>query len=160
MPVQILDELGPLAETELAAAEQTLRVQLPPDYRNFLLKHNGGRPKPDRFNIDWRPEQKAAAVGPWSMLSWFFSVHAGRSCNLLRSNTVSFAGRLPADTLAIGEDPGGDLLLIRTAGPQRGALLFWVMEMEAQDGETPTEDNVGFVADSFDDFLANRLYAG
>lgn len=151
---------GPLSMQALAAAEQALAVSLPDDYRAFLLQHNGGQPEPDRFAIAWRPGQREAMVGPASMVSWLFAVYDGRSENLLRMNQITFKGRLPPGTLAIGRDPGSNLLLLRTSGPQRGELLYWLMETEArtEDGETPTEDNVGFVADSFDDFLHNRLH--
>ncbi len=161
MGTQIIDDLGPLDEAALSAAEQALGVQLPDEYRGFMLAHNGGRPEPDGFDISWRPEQaSAAAAGRRALLSWFFSIYEQREENLLVANQVDFRGRLPAGTLAIGRDPGGNLLLLRTAGPRRGELLYWLREGEVEEGQAPTEDNVGFVADSFDDFLAHRLHAG
>jgi hypothetical protein len=161
MGTQILDELGPLAEAELNAAEQALGVRLPADYRRFMRSHNGGRPDPDSFDIHWRPEQApSAAAGRRALLSWFFSIYEQREENLLVANQVDFRGRLPAGTLAIGRDPGGNLLLLRTAGPRSGELLYWLRETAVEEGLTPTEDNVGFVADSFDDFIGQRLHAG
>ncbi|WP_395851770.1 SMI1/KNR4 family protein [Cystobacter fuscus] len=158
MSTRILDDLGPLATSALDDAEQQLGVRLPADYRAFMLQHNGGRPESDRFDISWQASQAAAAAGKGSLLSWFFSIYEEREENLLVANRVDFRGRLPSGTVAIGRDPGGNLLLLRTTGSRVGEVLYWLREMEAEEGTTPTEDNVGFVADSFDDFLANRLH--
>lgn len=152
MPVEISAGQGPLAESELAAAEQQLGVKLPDDYRRFMLQHNGGQPEPDGFAIQWRPGQKAAAAAATSMVSWFFMVYGGRHENLLRMNQITFRDRLPKGTVAIGRDPGSNLLLLRCDdSPQRGELLYWLMEMEAGG------DNVGHVAASFDEFLRDKL---
>lgn len=134
-------------------------VSLPDDYRAFLLKYNGGQVEPDGFAITWRPGQPEAMVGAASMVSWLFAVYDGRHENLLRMNQITFKGRLPPGTIAIGRDPGSNLLLC-TTGSRCGEVLYWLMETEARtdDGKAPSEDNVGFVADSFDDFLQNRLH--
>lgn len=42
----------PPSPAELDAIERQLRVQLPADYRTFLLKHNGGTPTPGWFCRD------------------------------------------------------------------------------------------------------------
>lgn len=151
MSVQFSEGLGPLAEADLAAAERQLGVRLPDDYRRFMLQHNGGQVEPDGFAITWKPGQKAAAAGATSMVSWLFRVYDGRHENLVRMNRTTFAGRLPAGTLAIGRDPGSNLLLLRCDGAQRGELLYWLMEAERGG------DNVGWVAASFDDFIQHQL---
>lgn len=158
--VEILDGLGPLDEATLSAAGQALGVPLPDDYRRVMLTYNGGRPEPDGFDIGWRPEQpNAAAAGRSAPLSWFFSIHEPREETLLLANQGGLRGRLPSGTLAIARDPGGTLLLRRT-GPRQGELLYWLRETEVEQGLTSSEDNVGFIGGSFDDFFANRLYAG
>ena len=152
MSAQIEDGMGPLTEGQLAQAESTLGIVLADDYRAFMLEHNGGRPEPDGFAIAWRSGQKAAAAGASSMVSWFFSIHDGRHENLLRMNQITFVGRLPKGTIAIGRDPGSNLLLLRCDdSPQRGEVLYWLMEMESRG------DNLGLVATSFDEFLHVKL---
>lgn len=152
MSVEITGGKGPLTPEALAAAESTLGVKLPGDYRNFMLRHNGGRPKPDTFDIAWRPGQRAAAAGTWATLERLFYVHEGRHENLLRMNLTTFAGRLPPGTVAIGRDPGSNLLLLRCDdSAQRGEVLYWLMEMET------SGDNVGHVAASFDELLQHKL---
>lgn len=145
---------GPLALTPdaLANAERALGLPWPDDYRAYMLAHNGGRVKPDTFDIFWRTAQAAAAAGTWAQVARLFYVHDGRHENLLRMNQITFKGRLPKGTIAIGRDPGSNLLLLRCDdSPQRGELLYWLMEMESRG------DNLGLVATSFDEFLHTKL---
>ncbi len=145
---------GPVALTPeaQATAEQALGLPWPDDYRAYMLAHNGGRVKPDTFDIHWRPGQPAAAAGTWAQVARLFYVHEGKHENLMRMNQITFKGRLPKGTLAIGRDPGSNLLLLRCdSSPQRGEVLYWLMEMESGG------DNVGPVAASFDEFLHAKL---
>ena len=54
MPISAFEDSGPpIEEREIAELEHTLGVTLPPDYRTFLLRTNGGRPVPeDAFGDD------------------------------------------------------------------------------------------------------------
>lgn len=157
MAARILESRGPLAETEVQAAELALGVQFPPDYRAFLLQQNGGRPAPQGFAIAWASAQACAADWRTSAMSWFYGLTEERIGNLVRSNQVTFAGRLPPGTLTIGPDAFGNQLLLALGGPHAGKVLLWVKDHEASDGEAPGYDNVGVVADSFADFVERRL---
>ena len=98
---------GPVALTPeaLAAAEQALGLPWPDDYRAYMLAHNGGRVKPDTFDINWRPGQPAAAAGTWAQVARLFYVHEGKHENLLRMNQITFKGRLPKGMPSFGESP-------------------------------------------------------
>jgi hypothetical protein len=61
------------------------------------------------------------------------------------------------DTLAIASDAGGNVLLLALSGPFVGKVLFWCKDHEVEEGCVPGYENVGVVADSFDDFLNNKL---
>jgi hypothetical protein len=61
---------------------------------------------------------------------------------------------MPADTVPIGGDLGSNSLLIGISGPNRGKIFFWVNDYASTDDDSePNYDNVGFVADSFTEFL-------
>lgn len=157
MAVTIHSSQGPLREQDLAAVERQLGIRFPEDYRAFMLRYNGGRPEPDGFDIAWAEGQPAGEDWKTSCFGWLYSVWDRDEVNLLESNQVAFAGRIPRDTVAIGDDAGGNPILLALAGPYQGKVLFWCMDYEARDGETPGYGNVGVIADSFDDFLANKL---
>ena len=91
------------------------------------------------------------------MLSWFLSIYDGDATNLLEYNTESFSGRIPKGTIAIAHDCGGNLILLGVAGEYVGKVLFWVKDYEVEQGEVPGFENVGFLANSFDEFINEKL---
>ena len=61
---------------ELDELESRLKIVLPADYRNWLLKYNGGRPDPARFR--YKNE-----TGPYTdgTVAWFLAVYEGEYSN-------------------------------------------------------------------------------
>jgi hypothetical protein len=137
-----------LSENDLRAAEQQLRIELPRDYRAFLLAHNGGRPMPNRFPIIGNRS------GNQGILDWLFGLHTDRHYNLLRTATAA-RGRVPSDLLPIGEDPGGNLICLSISGPNRNKVFFWTLEDEVDEDEPPAYSNVYFVANNFTELLGS-----
>lgn len=74
MTLSITDSAAAISDTDLAAVERRLGVKLPDDYRAFLLRHNGGVPRPDRFRL---PREAAEAGLEWCRVTWFYSVGGG-----------------------------------------------------------------------------------
>lgn len=131
---------------EITKAEKQIGVAFPKPYVSHLLEHNGGSPEPGTFQYAEGRNKRRSTV------AWFFSVGPSKDENLLK-NHKTFVGRIPADTVAIARDPGGNLILLGTAGAKRGRIFFWKREGEAPEGEPATEENVYPVADSLDEFL-------
>src|SRR5258708_28345592 len=74
MTLSISDSAAAVSDADLAAVERRLGVDFPDDYRAFLLRHNGGVPRPDRFRIS------REAVDPrmeWGRVTRFYSIGAG-----------------------------------------------------------------------------------
>lgn len=158
MSAKILSPMGTLSESQLAAAERELGLSFPADYRAFMQAYNGGSPDPDGFDIFWPADREAELAQDWrtSSISYFLSIYDGRHINFLEYNKVTFAGRIPKETFAIARDPGGNLILLATAGPHAGNVLFWVKDHESQEGP-PGYANVALIADSFEQLLTQKL---
>jgi hypothetical protein len=134
------------AETDVAACEESLGVQMPLAFRRFLLEHNGPMPDPPFIRIGDRPEW----VGP--MIS-FFTVIDTSSPRARRDTIESYttASRvlenLPENYLCIGlllRQPS--TLLLSAAG----AVSAWrVVPRRRFD---PSQ--VVHVADTFEGLLA------
>ena len=150
MKVRMFDSAAPLSPHCLSKLESRLNITLPDDYRNFLLKYNGGFPNPSVFRFKGKS-------GPYtdSCVDWFLSVYKGEYHNFETTflRTKSERIRLPADLVAIGHDPGGNWICIAVSGPHRGSVYFWDHENEAPNEEAPWYRNVHLIADSFDEFL-------
>ena len=153
----IEEPLEQLNHQKIADAERTLNVKFPDDYIRFLLQYNGGRPEPEGFDIHWRSDQPVGEDWRTSMVSWFLSIYDGKATNLLTYNQVDFKDRIPKNTIAIAHDPGGNLILLGIMGQYAGKVLFWVKDYEVEEGEVLGYDNVGFLADSFDEFINSKL---
>jgi hypothetical protein len=148
------EEKPQIQEQDISNAEKALGCLLTDDYRGFLLQHNGGRPSLEAFNIRWDGNALGEGWGA-SLVHFFLSIYDGKYSNLLKYNTVTFRGRIPADTVAIAYDQGGNLILLGVGDDNRGRILFWLKDHEVEEGEMPDYSNVGFVADSFGAFLGS-----
>ncbi|WP_158502293.1 SMI1/KNR4 family protein [Vitiosangium sp. GDMCC 1.1324] len=136
-----------MTKERIADFERIIGVELPEQYKRFFLEHNGGSPRPPEFLFQREGEDPQEGI-----VAWFLAIHDGPHENILRFFKM-FQGRIPADTVSIARDPGGDLILLGIRGPLRGKVFFWTSELETDDG-TPTEPEMLYhVADSFDEFL-------
>lgn len=141
-----LSRLGDAADpARVAVLEAKLRTRLPDDYREFLLEHNGGRPKPAKFVF-------ARRIGPYtdSLVDWFLALYDGEHSNL---ETVCgwLANRIPDNLLPVAIDPFGNFVLLGLSGEHRGKVYFW--DHEREPARQPDWSNIDLVADSFDAFL-------
>ena len=110
-PIQLT---GRLTDEALAAVEERLGFALPPAYRDFLARTNGGRPA-------W------PAVHPrFGFLvdqPFFGAARPDRLFDLVYANAW-FGDRLTAGWLAAGYVQGG-LIVVRVDGDDRGSVWFY-----------------------------------
>jgi hypothetical protein len=142
--------LAPPSEEAISAFEAKYSYALPPDYRAFLTKFNGGKPRPSAFLT-------ASDGSPYtdSLVHSLFPLDP-KHPNNLEMNVGLMRGRLPAGLLAIGEDPGGNLICIGAqAGPDYGHVFFWDHERELSHRHLA----VVKIAESFSTFMASLFDA-
>lgn len=151
MSIQFEMSLPPISETDLSATEVALGVRFPEDYRGFLLIQNGGRTDRDSFRVE--------ALGN-CVLNELYGIGQGDVGDLVTMATL-MDGRLPFKFFQIGEDPGGNVLLLATPGSGASGVYFFDHESEPDDASQSwhTFPNLYKVADSFSDFL-NQLKKG
>lgn len=154
MEVKITGSEKSLSEQDLQRAESVIGASLPDEYRRFLLRHNGGRPDPADFRIKWDDPELARSYRI-STVGDFHSIYDGHVLNLLDDFKI-YQDRIPKGTLAVATDPGGNAILLGLAGDRRGEVFYWVNALPAKYDETDFA-NLGFVADSFDEFV-NSLF--
>jgi len=141
---------------QLKAFEPELGGRLPDDYRQFLIRTNGG------FVRGWyrfkgrtpRGDIRSAYVHHVCGFreEWHLSLRFNRGCGL------SPQSGFPHSLLWIMDDPGGNGICIGLAGAKRGKVYFWIHDElpdpEEWDGRVETASNVIILADSFADFVA------
>lgn len=146
MSFTIKESPGPLSEDELKKLESKTSA-LPKDYRQFLLKYNGGDISPDCFN--------SAEGESISSVRSFLGI-TDDSILSLYHYLETYENRLPKRFLPIAFDSFGNLICLSLFGADRGAVYFWDHELEAdeEDNESPeTAENITLLSPSFSGFL-------
>jgi cell wall assembly regulator SMI1 len=141
MTLSISDSAAAVSDADLAAVERRLGVHFPDDYRAFLLRHNGGVPRPGRFRMS---RQAAEAGMEWGRVTRFYSVGAGPGEGYKGGDlesifrTMQEFGFLPDRMvpIALVDDPvDGGTLCISVRGTDRGRV-YYHPELEGYDEET------------------------
>lgn len=146
-----LTESEPSATVDqLNEIERKVGCVLPQQYKEFLLAHNGGRPKPSCFKIQWNGQEWAEG---WDadMIDFFLSVPAD-----FLDYYDTHKGRVPDDTIPIAYDPGSNLILLGIGENNHGKVFFWMRSEEPDEDDEENRGsyhNVGFVANSLNAFL-------
>jgi cell wall assembly regulator SMI1 len=133
---------SPLRENDIAEFETEFDLKLPTQYRNFLLKYNGGRVNPGSFDFVEHGHPSRSVLNYFASLDQLY-----KTMHFLMEprNPTSYFGILP-NLLPIAYDPGGNSLCISLSGDNEGQIFF-----EAHD--VPEGLNISFVASDFDAFL-------
>lgn len=127
-------------ELAVSRLERELSVRFPGDYRDFLLKVNGGRPSPSYLQFEHAGETDVFHV------HFFFGVADPEvSCDLKWNAELTRETRDPA-ILPIASDDYGCRFYLTVMGPRTGEVLF---------GGLPQDGIVRYsrVARSFSAFL-------
>jgi hypothetical protein len=149
MKIKITGSSGQLTDREIDYAEKRLGRFIPPAYRKFLLKYNGGHPDLS----DFRMAGVKNSTMQFGTVKWFLGINIPEETVNLDYVLETFQDRMPASMFPIARDPGGNLICIAVEGADAGKVFFWDHEYEAEDGEPPTDRNIYIIADSFDQFL-------
>jgi hypothetical protein len=139
------DKQAPAPLTLLDAFEAEIEHRLPEDYRDFLIRCNGGYaagsvvfqgPTPDGSPADACPNH----IGGFRDEN-YFSLQWARMCYQSDEEL-----RIPKALLWIMDDPCGNAICIGLSGKHREHLYFWDHENEpdpeAWDGEVETAGNI------------------
>ena len=145
MRIKNSNEFGNLTEIEMKDFEEANGIELPEDYRDFLLSYNGGEPEPNRVRV------------PETILTYLFGMHNGEYYASLYKCIDIYRLRIPFSTLPIGRDPFGNIFLMSIHPEGLGHIYFWDHEREPEVQDGHNTENCVFVAYSFTEFI-DSLY--
>jgi cell wall assembly regulator SMI1 len=132
----ISDSYNPLSRKIIKKVEKELGATFPDAYLNFLLTHNGGKPKINLFPINGDEFDENGIIQK------FLGIKDGEYDDITHRLRV-FQNSIPENLLPIAYDPGGNLICLSIQGSDRETVYFW-----------DHEDNKKYIiAASFEDFI-------
>jgi len=143
----IEESLDQINENDLTDLESKVNVKIPEQYRNFLLSHNGGKPRPNRFVTQDRKVE--------SMIAKFLPIANIEDDNLLEEiEGITQADLIPQNLIPIATDPADNRLVLSLAGSDSGRIYYWSWDEEPRKNHRPSYKYMRLVANSFDELLA------
>lgn len=138
-----------LSEQDIVSLELKIGRLLPPEYKEFLFRNNGGRPVPMYFPIIGLFNNPVGQV-----LDFFGIDDPVESCRV-DWNFAVYGDRVPNGMLPIATDGGGNLICISLDTKNLGAVYFWdhnqEMSMSSTNGLYEIAPNLrGFLESFFD----------
>ncbi len=152
-----IDHKSPPAPVDaLERFEIAIGQRLPQDYREFLVRCNGGYAGGNVRFCGPTPDGQAAEAcinhfGGFRKENYF-------SLEFSRDNYQTYETRIPKTLIWIADDPFGNAICLGVSGEYRGRVYFWDHENEpdpeAWDTRVETADNIELLATSFAEFQA------
>lgn len=131
---------GPrIADGDISAFEQRFGIRLPEDYREFLQKNSGGVPVSNEFDI---PQLDGAS-----------SINEFLSITEIEANKEEVGDRFLSNSWPIAYAEGGNYLCLVLG--EKAGVYFWDHELEAEEGQLPSWNNMFRVADNFASFWSS-----
>lgn len=129
----------PAPAGEIARLEAQIGAALPTAYRGYLMEHDGGR-----LEDNDRAVNEVFGLGP-DIPEW---------ASMWRKLST-YAGRVPEWLLPAASDAFGNLFAVSLRSQDHGSVWFWDHELEADEGEPATDENLTYQAADWQAFLAS-----
>jgi len=146
MAIRLTESGRKLNDADLLEVERRYQIQLPADYKSFLLQFNGGSPDKPLFRIKGK-----RAYG--ECVHYFLSMSDDPDISFHKyyERYKGENNRVPKDIIPVAFDPGGNLICLSVGSKNFGKVYFWDHESETSDRNLRGED-LRLISDSFQEF--------
>lgn len=124
MVVSMTESGRELTMIDIHKIETQIGKKLPEPYKDFLLKHNGGRPNPDCFPIEGEDVDQFGGV------QFFFGLNLPIKALDILWNYRTFHKRVPNNILPIACDGSGNIICMSLRKSDYENIYFWDHERE------------------------------
>jgi hypothetical protein len=161
------DKFIPLPDDQVKTLEVTCGAPFPQLYREFITTYGASTfPGIIRFN-PIHPLPTTVSLDGKGLFDVFYGAEsvAGNSLSL-EKRIRYYAGRIPTNTIPIGDDGGGSQICLGISGDWINRIYYWDLQNEPPDEEDYLEDygelmpweikfqNTHLIAETFEDFLS------
>jgi len=115
-----------IGQMQIEQIQKLARLSFPKEYRDHLLKNNGGQCIPNIFSFNENGKVTSSCI------DWFLAIYDGEYDNLKNYIEIYKISkkRIPSNMLPIAHDPGGNLICISCDGDDVGSIYFGDHEKE------------------------------
>ena len=149
--IEVRESERPTNLEEIAEFEKLIGAKLPEDYKQFLLKHNGGHPLMDTFDL-LEPINEHNLT---TCMSWFYALYEGDVCNLSLtfkySRHYEHSKHILTDKYIPIASCNSDDLCIVIKGEDYGKVFYFTRDWSFWKEEEL--DRLYLVSNSFTDFI-------
>lgn len=125
--------------------------ELPLEYVNFMVKHNGGKSSYDTFSFNIGNENES------TIISLFYSISTEPDDINSLNYAMSYYSRYPKDVMPIACDYLGNIVCLGIKSKIQNHVFIWIHDMVDEDDKWA---NLFLVSNSFNDFLNNLTQSG
>jgi len=133
--------------------EKLFDINFPNDYKDHILKYNGGDCTPNRIQFFENGVLASSAIG------YFYAFYDGKYSNIFTAFSIFKIQdkRMPSNVFPIAYDGLGNQICISCFSNDFGSVYFWDHENEVDYSHSDDNDysNLYLIAPSFTEFLAN-----
>ena len=164
--------LHPMPESEIAALELEIGIQLPEPYRRFLGMYGASSFRGLSVDNPWivfrsltRLPPNISSTGAGLFEAFYGAERDAHDAYSLRVRNRMLKGRIPESIFAIGDDGGAGYICIGISGHENTKVYYWDQSNESLDEEDYLKDygeprppemlfqNVYLIGESFEDFI-------
>ncbi len=139
-----IESPGPKIEIDdVVKLELEFNLNLPEDYKEFLLKFNGGLPWLDEYVVDGFYEEYCG-------IQVLYGIGREIQSSCLDYNIKAYRERINNDLIPIGCSGTNDAICLAIKGNSYGSVYFWDLVKECG---KDCPDNLYVISDSFAGFL-------
>ena len=132
---------------EIETFEQTYDIELPEEYKRFLLSTNGGK------TVNYKFETKDQTIASYMMLFLPLSLKNENNVEHCFTN-YNRTEIIPQDFLPIGLDPMNNLICLSVTSERKGKVYFCGLTY-FKEQQALRNESIRLIANSFDEFLYN-----
>jgi cell wall assembly regulator SMI1 len=138
----------PITEDDIKVFERENNIILPNDYKKFLIEYNGGEPLSSLFKLN----RELGTI----VINNLYGLNTKEKYDDIIKAMQTYSNRISNQFIPIGDDPGGDQIVLGISGDFKGKVYFWDHNTELENDvftENELPENMYFLADSFDEFI-------
>jgi hypothetical protein len=131
-----------IKEENILRFEQNFSIELPDDYKNFLLQYNGGIPDKLILSVEKYGD---------SILKELYGI-VDEQIRDIPSNIKTYNNRIPSEFIPIGCDQLGNQIIMGVGTKYKHKIYFWWHEGESE-SEKPVYSNIYLISENFTSFI-------